>query len=72
MIENMNDMLSPEELENVNGGVIASAHRGGTNSQDKSEAYEKHKCKGTCNRITVFKAYSGGRCVCTECGWVLQ
>ena len=72
MSENMNDMLSLEELEKVNGGFIASANNSVTNSQDKSEAYEKHMCNGKCKRKTVFKMYSGGRGVCTECNWTLQ
>ncbi len=72
MIEDKNNALNEAELEKVSGGVIASANQGGTNSQDKSDAYEKHKCNGKCKRTTVFKMYSGTRGVCTECGWSLQ
>ncbi len=66
MTDDIKNVLAEEELEKVSGGVIASAKERGTNSQDKSNAYEKHKCS-TCKRITVFKMYSGGRGVCTEC-----
>ena len=72
MTDDIKNILTEEELDNVSGGTIASAGGGGTNSQDKSEAYEKHMCNGKCKRITVFRMYSGGRGVCTECSWTLQ
>lgn len=64
--------LSLDELDMVTGGVIPSAHKSGTNSQDKSESFEKHECKGKCKKKIEFRMYSGGRGVCTVCGWPLQ
>ena len=64
--------LNLDQLNAVTGGTMASNHKSGTNSQDKTESFEKHECKGKCKRKTVFKMFSGGRGVCTECGWVLQ
>ena len=67
MTDDIKNVLTEEDLKAVNGGVIASAGKNGTNSQDKSDAYEKHECS-FCKRTTVFKMYSGLRGVCTECG----
>lgn len=64
--------LNPEQLDDVAGGTFMAADGQGTHSQDKTEFYEMHNCKGKCKRKTVFKMYSGCRGVCTECGWVLQ
>ncbi len=66
MTDEIKNTLTEEELDRVNGGVVASAGSGDTNSQDKTYAYEKHDCI-YCNRKTIFKMYSGGRGVCTEC-----
>ena len=71
MTDNIKNALSEEELEKVNGGTVASAHMGETNSQDKSYAYEKHDC-AHCRRKTVFRMYSGTRGVCTECNNPLE
>lgn len=66
MNEEMKNMLNEDELTQVNGGVVASAQRSGTNSQDKSNAYEEHYCS-CCQKKMVFRMYSGGRGVCTKC-----
>ena len=65
MEEKKIQQLNTDQMDKITGGKFLS-------SQDKSESFEKHECKGKCNRKTVFKMYSGGRGVCSECGWVLQ
>ena len=54
--------LDENELTDINGGAGAN----GTNSQDKSNAYETHMCPH-CNKKTTFKMYSGGRGICVVC-----
>ncbi|MDO4189462.1 MAG: hypothetical protein Q4D29_10780 [Lachnospiraceae bacterium] len=50
--------LSDDELE------LAAA---GTGNMGLNEQTCKAMCL-TCNKMTIFKCYSGGRAVCSECG----
>ncbi|RKM55941.1 bacteriocin [Butyrivibrio sp. CB08] len=68
MIDKEKNVLNEDELEKVSGGLRGSAAgRTGTNSQDKSEATEKHFCNN-CGKEMIFIGYSGGRTVCKKCG----
>ncbi len=66
MSEILNNQLNEEDLQGVSGGLKASAGGGGTNSQDKGNATEKHFCT-KCNKDQVFIVYSGARSVCSVC-----
>ena len=64
MAEEKRIMLDDEILEGVNGGVKASA--AGTNSQNQSDAYERHYCI-KCGKTTDHEAFSGTRIRCKIC-----
>ena len=57
--------INIDQLDKVTGGSTNQ------NGDDISNTFVDHFCKGICNRNTKFMTFSGGRCICTQCGWGL-
>ena len=56
--------LEDEALSGVNGGVVIQK-RANANAGDDTKLLD---CPA-CDKQTVFKLYTGGRAICTICGY---
>ena len=60
--------LEDEALSGVNGGVVIKA-QGNSNTDDNTGFTTTERDCPVCKTKKTFKVYTGGRAVCSKCGY---
>lgn len=60
--------LEDETLSGVNGGVVIKAQVNSSTDANSGNTTVERDCP-VCNKKMVFNVYTGGRAVCTKCGY---